>query len=287
MDGTERTGLTASGAPPLSAVRLSDDQPTGGPFAGLLFDRVARSLNTSGCERFAHGHHLQELIPLLREHIDFRTRYVDDRVRWATDLLGMNQVVIVAAGLDTRAVRLLLPPRCVVYELDLPQVLEFKDAVLAGREPLRGARRVPVAVDLREDFSEALLRQGFCTRMPSCWLIEGLLMYLPPTDADRLLRTVTGLAAPDSVLVLDHAYPEVFHHPDFAAGVRVLADNGFGLCSVVGGPEDWLAGYGWAAEVADPADLATQFARPVPAVLDPCLPHSPAFWYASATRTAR
>ena len=42
-------------------------------------------------------------------------------------------MVLVAAGLDTRAYRLQWPTGVHLYELDLPEVLTFKEAVLAAR----------------------------------------------------------------------------------------------------------------------------------------------------------
>ena len=45
---------------------------------------------------------------------------------------GIRQVVILAAGLDSRAYRLAWPDGTVVYEIDLPKVLEYKAETLAG-----------------------------------------------------------------------------------------------------------------------------------------------------------
>jgi methyltransferase (TIGR00027 family) len=59
-----------------------------------------------------------------------RTRYFDTYFE-AAAAVGVRQIVIVAAGLDSRAYRLPWPAGTVVFELDQPQVLEFK----------RGARR--------------------------------------------------------------------------------------------------------------------------------------------------
>jgi hypothetical protein len=59
-----------------------------------------------------------------------RTRFIDDWVLGAARQ-GLRQVVLVAAGLDTRAYRLEWPVGTAVYELDLPPVFVFKDSVLA------------------------------------------------------------------------------------------------------------------------------------------------------------
>lgn len=63
--------------------------------------------------------------------IAVRTKYFDDYFRTATDG-GVRQVVILAAGLDARAYRLPWPAGTVVYEIDQPQVIDFKTTTLAG-----------------------------------------------------------------------------------------------------------------------------------------------------------
>jgi methyltransferase (TIGR00027 family) len=85
-----------------------------------------------------------------------------------------------------------------VYEIDQPQVIEFKSRTLAelGAQPT--AFRRAVAIDLRDDWPAALRAAGFETDQPSAWSAEGLLGYLPPEAQDRLLDTITALSAPGS-----------------------------------------------------------------------------------------
>jgi methyltransferase (TIGR00027 family) len=92
---------------------------------------------------------------------------------------GIRQVVILAAGLDSRAYRLDWPDGTVVYEIDLPKVLEYKTATLAGQGAAPTADRRPVAVDLRHDWPQALRDAGFDANQPTAWLAEGLLPFLP------------------------------------------------------------------------------------------------------------
>jgi methyltransferase (TIGR00027 family) len=123
-----------------------------------------------------------------------RTRFYDEFFREA----GVTQAVILAAGLDSRAYRLPWAAGTVVYEVDQPQVLEFKTRTLAelGAEPTADRRVVPA--DLRGDWPGALRAAGFDPARPTAWSAEGLLGYLPPDAQDRLLDTVTELSAPGS-----------------------------------------------------------------------------------------
>ncbi|KDN19129.1 SAM-dependent methyltransferase [Amycolatopsis rifamycinica] len=129
-----------------------------------------------------------------------RTRFYDAFFREA----ALPQAVILGAGLDSRAYRLPWPAGTVVYEIDRPEVLEFKTRVLAelGAEPAADRRGVPA--DLREDWPAALSAAGFDPRLPTAWSAEGLLGYLPPQAQDRLLDTVTGLSAAGSRLATEN-----------------------------------------------------------------------------------
>ena len=113
--------------------------------------------------------------------------------------------MILASGLDSRAYRLAWPAGTVVYEVDQPQVIEFKTRTLAelGAEPT--ADRRVVAVDLRDDWPAALRAAGFDPAQPTAWSAEGLLGYLPPEAQDRLLDTITELSAPGSRLATESA----------------------------------------------------------------------------------
>jgi methyltransferase (TIGR00027 family) len=139
----------------------------------------------------------------MNEQITVRTRFFDDFFTHAAEA-GIRQAVILASGLDTRAYRLAWPTGTVVFEVDQPQVIEFKTTTLTalGHEPT--ADRRTVAIDLREDWPTALREQGFDTSAPTAWIAEGLLPYLPPDAQDRLFDHITALSAPGSRLATEH-----------------------------------------------------------------------------------
>ena len=131
-----------------------------------------------------------------------RTRYIDAFFSRAGDA-GIRQVVILASGLDARAYRLPWAAGTTVYEIDQPQVIEFKTATIAelGSEPTADVRAVPI--DLRHDWPAALREAGFDTGRPAAWAAEGLLGFLPSDAQDRLLDNVTALSAEGSQLVAE------------------------------------------------------------------------------------
>src|SRR6478736_8870676 len=147
----------------------------------------------------------------MTDNMAVRTKFFDEFFLAATGggnpadatASGVRQAVILASGLDARAYRLPWPAGTTVYEIDQPEVIEFKSTTLAafGAEPT--ADRRTVAMDLRNDWPSALIAAGFDPSQPTAWSAEGLLGYLPPAAQDRLLDTITELSAPGSRIALE------------------------------------------------------------------------------------
>ncbi|MGA9678860.1 MAG: class I SAM-dependent methyltransferase [Mycobacterium sp.] len=131
-----------------------------------------------------------------------RTRYIDAFFSEAATA-GIRQVVILAAGLDARGYRLPWVPGTTVFEIDQPQVIEFKTTTIGalGAQPTADIRAV--AIDLRHDWPSALRQAGFDSGQPAAWAAEGLLGFLPADAQDRLLDSITALSAEGSRLVAE------------------------------------------------------------------------------------
>jgi methyltransferase (TIGR00027 family) len=170
----------------------------GGGVWGLMMDEdwVARAvdIDPEGAAIFAHMGSYQAV----------RTRFFDDFFTAAGDA-GIRQVVILASGLDSRAYRLAWPAGTVVYEIDQPKVLEYKESVLSEHGVQATATRREVAIDLRHDWPKALREAGFDASVPTAWLAEGLLMYLPAEAQDRLFAQITELSAAGSRIAAETA----------------------------------------------------------------------------------
>jgi methyltransferase (TIGR00027 family) len=210
-DLASSVGATATMVAAARAVASNDANPIiNDPFAAPLvravgldfFRRVVDGELTTGDTPEGGERDLQ----LETDSIAVRTRFFDDFfLNAARD--GVRQSVILAAGLDARAYRLSWPNGSVVYEVDQPQVIEFKTTTMSGLGAAPSADRRTVSIDLREDWPAALRSSGFDVAQPTSWSAEGLLMYLPPEAQDRLFDNITGLSAPGSKLATEY-------HPD-------------------------------------------------------------------------
>lgn len=204
-----------------------------------------------------------------------RTKFFDDYFRNAAES-GVRQMVILAAGLDARAYRLPWPAGTVVYEIDQPQVIEFKTTTLTdlGAEPT--AIRRTVAIDLRGDWPAALQAAGLDATKPTAWLAEGLLIYLPPEAQDRLFDNITALSVPGSTVATEFV-PSII---DFDADRARENSNGFrehgvdiDMASLVyTGPRNFVVDYlrdkGWDADGVSRTELFQRHNLPIPAAED-------------------
>lgn len=203
--------------------------------------------------------------------VDFqgaRTRYFDNYFVRAADS-GVRQVVLLAAGLDSRAYRLPWPKGTVVFELDLPRVLDFKGRVLADRGDHPTAQRREVAVDLRDDWVRALLDAGFDRTTPAAFLAEGLLIYLPASAQGELFAGINSLACSGSHVGIEEGEPmpdQVFEFLKARERAEGSDDIFFGLIynQQYARADDWFGERGWTAKATPLADYLTQMGRALP-----------------------
>jgi methyltransferase (TIGR00027 family) len=155
--------------------------------------------------------------------VGVRTRFFDDFFIRASQS-GIRQTVILAAGLDSRAYRLAWPSDHTVFEVDKPQVLEFKQQVLDERGAVPSARRVTVATDLRDDWAGELIAAGFDPAQPAAWALEGLLPYLPGAAQDALFERLHQLSAAGSQIAAELG-PEPGEVREFADNVPTISQD--------------------------------------------------------------
>ena len=204
-----------------------------------------------------------------------RTKHFDDFFT-AAGAAGIQQVVILAAGLDARAWRLPWIADTVVYEIDQPKVLAFKAETLRAHDAQPAARNVPVPIDLRQDWPTALRDAGFDAGQPTAWLAEGLLPYLPATGQDLLFERIQHLSAPDSRIAVEAFGDEHFdeakvqeRRAGFDSMREALAKAGRSMTDVSelffdephADVADWLRDHGWEVGSTTSAELMARHKR--------------------------
>jgi methyltransferase (TIGR00027 family) len=150
---------------------------------------------------------MEKLFPGLGNSIRARVRYFDDFVeKFCGD--GLEQLVVLGAGYDTRAYRLKgLNESVRVFEVDHPDTQAFKAEKIReifGRLP---DHVVYVPIDFEsEDLGDRLLANGYSPAKKTLFLLEGLIMYLPPEAVDETLAFIRNHSGPGSEALFDY-YP--------------------------------------------------------------------------------
>lgn len=230
---------TASGAAFCRFVEQS--QPEGSrmfadPVVGVLLDPVLVALASS---EPAQQLVLSGMPPGTYGGQVMRTRYIDDVITaWVGD--GIDQVVILGAGLDTRAYRLGSLATATVFEVDLPELQRFKQARLTDRPATaRQVRYVPLDFTAGS-LDEALPSAGFDGVRPALFVWEGVTQYLSEVAVRSTLASV-GRSAPGSGLVFTYVLPS-------RTGRNAYRGWSDALRQQLGSAEPWLFG-------VDPVEL--------------------------------
>jgi N-methyltransferase len=208
-----------------------------------------------------------DMMAMIGDVIVIKTRFFDEYFHRVC-AAGCRQVVVLAAGLDTRAFRLNWPAGLKLFEVDLSDVLEFKEQVLINQAARPTCDRIVVHADLREDWPTALRNAGFDIGHATAWLAEGVLGALAAADCDRLLDEVNLLSGPSSWFALDHTHDGSVVTPCLQP---LFEGTGISLDEMIkGGPtepaDQWLVRHGWLPTTYDVVKQAAVYQRPIPAL---------------------
>lgn len=194
-----------------------------------------------------------------------RSRFFDTVLDGAV-ARGVDQVVLLAAGLDARALRLAWGPSVTVFEIDHAGVLEFKDEMVDAHDGRATCDRRVVGVDLRDDWAAALRSSGFDPSRPTAWLAEGLLPFLPAAAQEQLLRTIDSYSAPGSEIAAEH-FDNALQMLGHSRGMEALTAP-FGVVPAeLASPEERtpaarrLAELGWTVSSQPSPDVARGYGR--------------------------
>jgi methyltransferase (TIGR00027 family) len=282
-DITESVGATALSVAAARAVETATAEPLiRDEFAYLLVSTAGQPwerLASPGFEWIGDDQHGRRAHRLACDYQAVRTHFFDSYFADAV-AAGIRQMVILAAGLDSRAYRLDWPAGTTVYEIDQPQVVRYKTETLesAGAAPKATRRTVPV--DLRDDWPAALSAAGFDRSQPTAWLAEGLLPYLPAEAQDRLFDTLTELSAPGSQVAVEAfnlgsgdperrraARRRRFERMRERLGLDINVETLTYQEQNRADAAEWLTAHGWqVSEVSNAAEMA-RLGRPIPADL--------------------
>lgn len=160
------------------------------------------ALRLAGVEGEADADRYERGVPAIELWIALRTARIDEATRRAI-AMGVTQIAILGAGLDTRAARL-AHPGVRWFEVDAPPSQAEKLRRLESLEgyPANAAVYVPCDFE-NEDFFTKLELAGFDATLPTVFVWEGVSYYLTEPAVRATLSALASRAHPDSVVVFD------------------------------------------------------------------------------------
>lgn len=184
-------------------------------------------------------------------YVNARTRHIDRLLREALQE-GLDQVVLLGAGYDTRPVRFSEELRhSRVYEVDFPGTQARKRALLARANLAVPPNLTFVPLDFNtSSLEQALPSAGFQKGARTFFIWEGVSFYLTPAAVDRVLRFVSGTSASGSSIVFDYVLDSFVRGENLSrrAAKSAACHRRLGEPYVLGLPDegltDFLAGRG-------------------------------------------
>lgn len=188
----------------------ADQRICNDPYAHRFISPEAVRIMRSPVRRTIRRLVFKFIFPGVYNAVIARVRFLDDRLQACLED-GLEQLVILGAGYDTRAYRFNGLARQVrVYEVDHPATQAVKKSRLKEIfNPVPGhVTHVPVELD-RDDLAEKLAAAGYDRQKKSLFIMEGLVMYLPPAFVDKILAFIRKCAGPGSAVAFDYLPPSM------------------------------------------------------------------------------
>jgi methyltransferase (TIGR00027 family) len=155
-----------------------------------------------------------------RGTVAVRTRYIDDLLGEALRR-GVDQVVILGAGFDSRAYRIPGIARARVFEVDHPATQAVKKARITRRLGALPAHVTLVPIDFATDaLDTAMPRSGYRMEASTFFICEGVTHYLSAQSVDALFRYVAGGAAVGSRMVFTYIHRGILDGSAVFAGAN-------------------------------------------------------------------
>lgn len=144
-----------------------------------------------------------EMARVMANMMALRTMAIDAAVRDAI-ASGAKQLVILGAGYDGRAWRMSELAGIKVFEVDHPATQGSKRSVVDALPAAIGdVSFVPMNFE-HGSLDDALHRAGHDRSSCTCWIWEGVVMYLTRAAMRATLNSVGGRSAPDSTLIVNY-----------------------------------------------------------------------------------
>lgn len=202
-------------------LRQEEDRVCQDPWAGLFLPEEYRAILKNPQELYVLATESAKRFPGINGAVVARTRFIDDIVLEYVKK-GLEQLVILGAGYDSRAYRMEgIKEQTMVFELDQPSTQAIKIQKITDILNIKPAHVTYVPIDLFHDDMKACLRaNGYDPSKRSLFILEGLTFYLSADVFDRILASIAQDASSRTGVVFDYLPPSVIDGTSDRAEVK-------------------------------------------------------------------
>jgi len=217
MSAAGVAGLRAIEAEKPEATRISYDPLAHAFVPGFITFQLSKLMINSGLyERMAPG---------AVAFIMLRERYIDE-VLIKSLHEGLDQVVILGAGFDTRAYRIAGIEKTRVFEVDRPATQEIKlEKLKKVVDPLPGhVTFVPVDFNTQA-LGDRLLASGYLENGKTLFIWQGVTYFLTPKGVDGTLAFIASHSGPGSTVIFDYMHSETLRDPRVKRAAKMSGEE--------------------------------------------------------------
>jgi methyltransferase (TIGR00027 family) len=170
---------------------------------------------------------MRQMFPTgIHEYVLARTKLLDEVFLDALDR-GFSQVVLLGAGMDTRALRFQDRNQgTTIFELDIHATQRYKRELYKRKKTALPAELVLVPIDFnKQRLADVLTEAGYQEKQKTLFLWEGVTMYLEPEAVDGTLAFIRSSAAEGSIVVFDYVYASVLRRENTLYGEQGIFDT--------------------------------------------------------------
>jgi methyltransferase (TIGR00027 family) len=203
--GPSRTAETIAMVRVAESRRPEDERICYDPYAIRFISKEVLEFATGNSEKYrAFLAQKERLVPGAGNSVIARVRYFDDVVKSSLGD-GLEQLVILGAGYDTRAYRIEGLKNARIFEVDQPATQKIKVEKIKEIFKSLPAHVTYVSVDIGIDkLDQRLLEYGYDRSLKTLFIMEGLFMYLPPGTVDETLSFIAHNSGRGSAIVFDY-----------------------------------------------------------------------------------
>lgn len=196
-------------------------------------------------------------------YIIVRTKFFDDTVSKIIKNIDIEQVAILGIGLDIRFQRLNLNHKLKIFEVDQPEVIQFRQEVIPklGFNSSNSFVQVGITFSSEKSLTKELIKNDFDITKKTLWILEGLLYYLKKTEVEILMTEISELSTNESRILCDGINLAFLESKFTQPFLTQMHKKGSGWYFGIDDYTSFFQKFGWETKLTQPGEDEANYGR--------------------------